>query len=150
KVTNGSNSCWGTINVMDELAPVITPPTGTMTLTCLEMINFEPAVIENCPGFMVNIVGENISVNNCNGLMPANVLKRITRTYQAIDKGGNASSQVVFVFDVTIIDDLNDIDMPEPLTILNDNALECDGDWAKIPAGQPFAGNPSPVDIGAK
>lgn len=149
KVTNGTNSCWGTINVMDELVPVITPEPGIIELTCLELLSYEPTVIENCPGYVVNIVGETILVNNCNGQLPPNVLKRITRTYQVVDKAGNASAQVAFVFDVTIIDDLNDIDMPEPLIVLNDNALECNGNWAKIPVGQPFAGNPSPIDIGA-
>jgi hypothetical protein len=150
KVSNGTNSCWGSIHVIDEMVPVITPPAGIVTLTCIQMLSFEPTVLDNCPGSTVNIVNESITINTCSNGLPSNVLKRITRTYQAVDKSGNKSSMVTFTFDVTVINDLNDIDMPLSLTKLTDSNLKCDGDWAKIPVGQPFAGHPSPLDIGAK
>ncbi|MFZ1706132.1 MAG: T9SS type A sorting domain-containing protein [Saprospiraceae bacterium] len=150
KVTNGTNSCWGTINVMDEMAPFIPVPAGPLTLTCLEMINFDPNAQDNCAGVIDSMVNESITFNDCSGAMANNVLKRITRTYRAIDKSGNISPDVVFTFYVTIIPSLNDIVMPVPLTKLAGNSLECDGNWAKIPAGQPFAGNPSPTAIGPK
>ncbi|MBK8549237.1 MAG: T9SS type A sorting domain-containing protein [Saprospiraceae bacterium] len=150
KVTNGTNSCWGTIVIMDEMIPVITPPVGILNRTCVEMLSFVPTVVDNCPGSTVSIVNETTTVNTCaNGLAP-NVLKRITRTYQATDKSNNKSTLVTFIFDVTIIADLNDIDMPLNLKKSDGTNLECLGNWAKIPVGQPFAGHPSPLDIGSK
>lgn len=149
KVTNGSNSCWGTINIMDEMNPTITPPTGITTLTCLEMINYEPAVNDNCPGATAVIVNETITPNNCTSGLPDNVLKVVTRTYRATDKAGNTSSDVVFTFHVTTIEDLNDIDFPANLVKMNNTNLHCEGGYAVIPNNQPFAGNPSPVDLGS-
>lgn len=150
KVSNGSNSCWGSILVMDELAPVITPQPGITRISCVAMTNFTPIVTDNCPGAEAVLVNESIMINLCqpgNGLA-TDVLKRITRTYRATDNAGNVSPDVVFVFDVTVIDDLGDIDMPQNYSIMNNTALDCAGPWAKIPAGKPYAGNPSPTQIG--
>lgn len=147
KVANGGNSCWSSIIVEDKLKPVISCAPGTLTLTCVEMASFAPAVTDNCPaGVTVKLVSENITVNNCGSALPANVLKRIVRQYQAEDAFGNKSDVCTFTFNVTTIATLGvpPITIPPHYDIAdgNNSPLQCDGDWAKLPNG-----NPSPVNI---
>jgi len=143
KVDNGSNSCWSTLNVMDEQAPRITCPTGIMTMTCAQLTNFTPPFTDNCPiGATIAIVQEDITVNNCTGgTLSANVLKRIVRSYQATDAQGLKSAVCIITIDVITIPRLSDIAIPLPL--INATALQCDGLYAKLANG-----NPSPVAIG--
>ncbi|MBC7884052.1 MAG: T9SS type A sorting domain-containing protein [Saprospiraceae bacterium] len=142
KVSNGTNSCWSSLLVEDKIKPTITCP-GNITLTCTEMSTFVPVTSDNCTVVLLDTISETVLVNNCNNGLANNILKRVTRTYQAIDPSGNVSLPCTIVFDVTRIPSLNDIIMPEPFLIVNDTELECDGPWAKLPNG-----NPSPVDIG--
>jgi len=144
KVSNGINSCWGEVVVMDELAPRITPPSGPTVLTCLEYANFEPFVTENCNTYTLTQIEGTTTKNNCNSSQPSNVLKTVSKTYTATDASGNVSAPVTFDFVITIINSLNDIVMPLPVQ------LQCDANFAVIPAGNPHAGNPSPVAIGAR
>jgi len=149
KYTNGGNSCWTTINpIEDKMAPTIVCP-GNTTLTCVQMANFTPTVADNCPDGLKTIqVGEDVVVNNsCSSTLAPNVIKRITRTYLAEDKSGNRSAPCTFIFDVTTIPSLSDIVIPRNWDIAvgmgDTTALQCDGDWAKLANGHP---NP----VGAK
>lgn len=144
KVSNGTNSCWAYLDIEDKIKPVITCPTGPRNLTCSEMANFVPPVVEACGVLKLETVGQDIVVNNAclPGGPPPNILKTITRTYQATDVNGNKSELCTIVFNVTTIPSLNDIVMPPSYLISNDSQLECDGNWAKL-----VNGNPDPLDI---
>jgi hypothetical protein len=153
KVTepSGINSCWSTALIEDKLAPTIECP-DDLTMSCYELAYFKPTVIENCSHYTLNLVDERVVVNDCNLGLPARVLKTITREYQAVDASGNKSD--ICSMDITVegLDSLKSpiISAPVSKIFINDTHLQCDEDYAKIPAGQPFAGNPSPIDIGTK
>ncbi|MBK8852840.1 MAG: HYR domain-containing protein [Saprospiraceae bacterium] len=152
KVTSPSgNSCWGTILIQDKLAPVIECPRD-LTVTCYEMAMFEPVVTENCTPYTVNITYESISTNNCDGNYAPNVLKVVERCYQATDGSGNKSGECCMEITVVGLPSLENpyITMPVNRWLPDNTELACDGDWAKIPAGKPFAEHPSPVAIGTK
>ena len=148
KVSNAGNSCWSTLVVEDKIKPVISCAPGVLTLTCVEMASFTPTVTENCPaGLKINKVSENIIVNNCGTTaLPANVLKQIVRQYQAVDAAGNVSDVCTFTFNVTTIAALTVPPIVIPphydIAVGNNDPLQCDGDWAKLPNG-----NPSPTNI---
>lgn len=152
KVTSPSgNSCWGTILVEDKLPPVIECPSN-ITVSCFEMASFEPVVFENCTPYTVKLTSETITTNNCNGVFAPEVLKVINRCYQATDGSGNKSDVCCMNITVVGLESLENpyITMPSNRWLPDNTELACDGDWAKIPAGQPFAGHPSPVNIGTK
>jgi hypothetical protein len=144
KVSNGSNSCWTSILVEDKLSPVITCPTGTMTLSCVQMSTFVPSVVEPCGPVKLDTIAE--TTLNCSEL-PAgsstNILKRVTRTYRATDASGNVSAPCVIVFDVTVAD-FAAISYPLNYDIAPgaNPALVCDAPYAKLANG-----NPSPTNI---
>jgi len=147
KVSNGTNSCWGTILVEDKIKPTIACPTAPMSMTCVAFDNFVPTALDNCGVPTLNLVGNDIITNNgCNSGLAPNVLKRIVRTYQAVDAIGNLSLPCTFTIDVTVIPTLDATTITFPLNYdiaagMND-ALVCDGPWAKLSNG-----NPSPVNI---
>ena len=152
KVTSPSgNSCWGTILVEDKLPPLIECP-DDVTVTCFEMANFSPIVYENCTPYTMQITYESITTNNCNGVFAPDVLKVVERCYQATDGSGNKSDECCMNITVVGLESLENpyITMPAHRWLPDNTELACDGDWAKIPAGQPFAGHPSPVAIGNK
>jgi hypothetical protein len=145
KVNNGTNSCWTSIKIEDKMKPRwASSRPDTCIVTCPSLGTFVPKAIDNCHTPRVYQVSENIVVNNCQ--MPSifagpDTLKCITREYRAVDEWGNVSDSICkVVIYVTAIDDI----------IWPKNAqLYCEEDYAKIPSG-PFAGNPSPLDIGTK
>ena len=152
KVTEGTgvNSCWTEILIKDKLAPVIECP-DDLTLTCYQLAAYCPVVIENCSHYTLNMIGETITVNDCRPStgLPAEVLKVITRTYQAVDASGNVSAPCTLTITVEGLPTLGDpyINMPANRWLVDNTELQCNEDYAKIPVGQPFAGNPSPFDI---
>ncbi|MBK9735279.1 MAG: HYR domain-containing protein [Saprospiraceae bacterium] len=152
KVTeaSGINSCWTTIKIEDKLAPTIECPRD-LTLTCYQTKTYCPVVTENCSHYTLNIIGETIQVNDCKPAtnLPPEVLKVITRTYQAVDESGNKSEPCTMKITVLGLPNLGNtyVNMPINRWLAGSNELRCDEDYAKIPAGQPFAGNPSPYDI---
>lgn len=143
--STSGNSCWTTINpIEDKLAPTIVC-VPNMTISCVDMANYTPTVSDNCPaGLTYAQVGGDIVVNNnCSSNLAPNVIKRITRTYVATDGSGNKSTPCTTVFDVTTIPSLNDIIMPLPwdLAAGNNPALQCNGNYPKLSGN----GYPDPV-----
>ncbi|MGB4838106.1 MAG: T9SS type A sorting domain-containing protein [Saprospiraceae bacterium] len=146
KYTNqaGTNSCWTTIYpIEDKIRPTIQCQ-ANMTISCVDMAAYVPIVNDNCPiGLKYNQVGGDIVVNNnCSGLFASNVIKRITRTYIAIDGSGNKSDPCTIQFDVTIIPSLAAITIPAhwDIAVGNNPPLQCNGPWPKLANG-----NPNPV-----
>lgn len=152
KVTEGTgvNSCWTEIYIEDKLAPVIECP-DDLTLNCYQLAAYCPVVIENCSHYTLNMIAETITVNDCRPAtgLPDEVLKVVTRTYQAVDESGNKSAPCTLTITVEGLPTLNDpyINMPANRWLADQTELQCNEDYAKIPVGQPFAGNPSPFDI---
>ncbi len=145
KVINGSNSCWSNLIIEDKQKPVINCPSGIMTLSCLQMSTFTPTVTDNCSVVKLDTIGEVVQANNCTSGLPANVLKRVVRKYQATDASGNKSDICEITFDVTTIN-FADIVFPSNYLISENKALSCDGtEWAKL-----LNGNPSPYPSGTQ
>jgi hypothetical protein len=138
--TNGSNSCWTTINVEDKFKPTweSTEP-DTCVVTCPSIGSFIPVAFDNCHTPRVYQVAEEIVVNECDNptlFLGPDTLKMIKRSYRAVDESGNVSEttcDVVFFVVALDVDDIVGIKNVE---------LECDANYAKLPNG-----NPSPVDI---
>lgn len=134
--SDSGNSCWGEVLVEDKMPPTITCPTVSGPIYCFAADNFVPAVEDNCdPNPTMNILNEEIAVNPCDGSMADNVIKRITRTYQAEDNTGRKSDPCTIEFDVVAIDDLSTISAPSNF-ILN-NAIACSTDYPKDENGNP-------------
>lgn len=147
KVTdaNGVNSCWTTINVEDKMKPrwVRTTPDTIVTI-CPAIGSFLPEATDNCHPPKIFQVSEEIIVNKCDRpdlFAGPDTLKLIKKSYRAIDESGNISETdcVVWIYVVTL--------SVENLIGVKNVQLECDAPYAKIPSG-PFAGHPSPTDIG--
>lgn len=147
KVTtgNGTNSCWTTIKVEDKLKPrwaKLIP--DTIVTICPAVDMYFPEAIDNCHTPKVYQVSEEIIVNNCNRpdlFAGPDTLKVIIRKYRAIDESGNISDIDCPVVIYVVALDINN------LIGIKNVQLECDAPYAKIPSG-PYAGHPSPTDIG--
>ncbi len=142
-----TNSCWSVINIEDKLKPKFVECPVTKVLTCPVMEYFKPEATDNCGPAQVFMVGEDILVNNCN--LPLvfagpDTLKRVIRTFKAKDKVGNISDEVCEVTIWVVSLERDEIEIPK------DVQLSCDGDYARIPVGLPFAGHPNPTNIGSK
>ncbi len=144
---DGQNSCWSTILIEDKMKPRWendTPDTVVIS-QCLPVPAFLPSALDNCKLADVFQVGEDIVVNNCDnvaGFAGPDTLKLIRRTFRAVDGYGNMSDTDCHVVIYIRAFASNDI------TGISNRVLKCDEPYARIPAGQPFAGHPSPVNIG--
>ncbi len=152
---NSGQSCWSYITVEDKLPPMVScncPPVGPDEVTpecvvnCLEAIVFPvPDLIENCPGgAQIILLSETITP-----LCHPDFIRRLERTYTAVDASGNYADTCTEVLYLERIDfDL--IDWPDSLSILTGNALECDAPFLDVnpadgipdaaPVGPPFPG----------
>ncbi|MBK9256850.1 MAG: T9SS type A sorting domain-containing protein [Saprospiraceae bacterium] len=148
KVSNGGNSCWSLLHVEDKIAPVISCP-SLFPVSCSEMENFTPGVTDNCgpAGVTLSVIGEVVTVNGAGCPLGTEVLKQFVRTYSATDASGNISAPCTTTLNVLRIPSLNAIVKPVDRTVQAGNAIQCDDNYAKIPVGEPYAGNPSPVAI---
>lgn len=143
-VPNG-NECWGYITVEDKIAPVLECDQPTEPIFCYQIGMFEPTIIENCDGAVLHTGVPVESINDCQGSMPDSILKEVTITYWAEDASGNVSNSCDITYQIKRLDDLDDINFPDPKLLSSDTHLECDADYAKLPNG-----NPSPLPIGGK
>lgn len=132
------NSCWGEVLVEDKMPPQIECPDVPESIYCFELDNFAPTVTDNCdPNPEMIILNEDITPNPCDGSMDDNVIKRITRTYQAEDNTGRRSEECTITFDVVSIEDLADINAPS--NFIGDDALSCSANYPKDENGNPAA-----------
>jgi hypothetical protein len=142
--SNGSNSCWTTINVEDKFKPTwesLVP--DTLVVTCPSVGSFIPTAFDNCHSPRVFMVSERIVTNDCINPIFAgsDTIKMIERIFRAVDESGNFSSTDCSVVYWVVTLDIDDV------IGVNNTQLECDANYARIPAGKPFAGHPSPTDI---
>ncbi len=135
------NSCWGNITVEDKLPPVIVCE-NPGDLFCYQLETFKPTVIENCGTYKLEVTAESVVTNNCTSGLPVNVLKRVTRTYVAIDKSGNKSLPCTITFNIVALTSLNLITPPINL-LFPVNNLQCDANYKKDSEG-----NPDPSETG--
>ena len=113
-----NNTCWGTIYVVDENAPVI--QCQTVTITCLEDPDDvdDPIVEDNCDPSSLTMV-EDIDENGCFG----QYYRVITRTYTATDNSGNTATcdQIINVTRPP----LSQVDFPPNYDDIQLDALDC-------------------------
>lgn len=141
---NGTNSCWATVKVEDKYKPRWEDDDAqNIVVTCPSVGMFVPRAIDNCHAPRVYLVNETIVVNDCVNPIFAgsDTIKMIERVFRAVDESGNISET-----DCKVIFWVVTLDIDDVIGVKNVQ-LECDAPYAKIPAGRPFAGNPSPVDI---
>jgi len=152
KVTSQSgNSCWTEILVEDKMPPVLDCP-EQVTIYCHEAPAFSPVVHENCSSYNLKLLSEYNIPNVCSQGYPQDVLKVIQRTYQATDASNNVSAPCEMQIIIKTIPEVKEpyIGVPAHRWMVDQTPLLCDEDYARIPAGQPFEGHPSPVSIGGK
>lgn len=149
--TVSGNRCWSNIVIEDKMAPVIDCPVSNdieyPVIYCYEEAMFQPRAYDNCDGEVpVNVLSHTeLSNNTCNVGLPNNILKKVTRTYNAVDKSGNVSATCTVTYGIRILEDLSQIVAPRSYLLQNGTHLECDGNWARLDNG-----NPSPLPIGKK
>lgn len=137
---DGRNSCWTIINVEDKMKPnwESTEP-DTLVVTCPSMADFVPVALDNCHPPRVFQVSEEIILNTCDRpdlFAGPDTLKIIKRKFRAQDDFGNVSETDCDVVFYVVALDIENIIVPGMV------ALECDGNWAKLPDGRP-----SPTDV---
>ncbi len=139
KVSNGNNSCWTAITIKDDMPPWLTCTQEPIQTTCTGMHTHVPSFGDNCPGAVLDTIGEDIIINNnCTSPnLDTNILKRVIRKYQVIDAKGNKSPICTVTFDVLRVPSLNNIVFPPSLMVRDSKQLECDGDWPKLANGNP-------------
>ena len=116
----GGNSCWATITVEDKLAPVI--QANNTEIVCYNLEEYEgPLAIDGCDGNVqtYQVGTEDIYVYDCH----PDYVRKITRSYQAVDSQGNTSDVTTVVIQVKKID-INDI--VYPADIVGADAFACD------------------------
>jgi hypothetical protein len=93
----GRNSCWGYINIEDKLGPKLEVPQDTM-IYCVESTlpaRTGEATAEDCEGDPKVGYRDTVEDFKCEG--DDQVIKRITRTWWAIDASGNIVSGVQII-----------------------------------------------------
>ena len=117
----GGNSCWATILVEDKIPPVTF--CQDITIACHELdVYVGPFESDNCGEPVENILlNEAITTYTCD----PNFIKHIDRAYQAKDKSGNLS-KICEMRIYVARPDLDQVVMPENLTMANGNPLVCD------------------------
>lgn len=134
------NRCWGFAKIEDKLPPTIlcTPD----TIPCFTLSTFAPIAYDGCGLDTVLLVNETIQLLPCDPLY----VKRVTRSYQAIDIYGNKSA--VCAQDILLRRfDTSHIICPLSLTVFNWNAISCkDIFYKRIPLDK--NGHPHPSFTG--
>ena len=132
------NTCWATVTVEDKRRPVFT--CDDIELACYKLDQYPgPIVIDNCDypiqPILMNSVEEKL---NCD----PDYLKRVVRTYSAVDKSGNVAQACVQTINI-LRPDFSEIILPGGRTMMNGNPLQCDN----IPLDA--NGRPDPAVTGA-
>lgn len=131
------NSCWSYITVQDKMDPTIVCENDT--ISCLEMVNFPgPIASDNCSEVEVILINETATLL-CDPLY----IKRLERTYIAVDESGNESEPCTIELLLERID-FSLIEFPDSFTVADNDALQCDGLWADANND----GIPDPLDDG--
>lgn len=116
---NSQNRCWGNITVEDKMPPVIECVSDT--LYCYEAREYlGPNVSENCDSFDIVLLNEVIEPLNCD----EDFVKRVFRTYVAIDEYGNESPACTQEI-VLLRFPHGDAYGPQDYSVAEDNPLEC-------------------------
>ncbi len=133
------NRCWGLIELEDKLAPTI--ECEDITVSCSDPEGLMPTFVgTDCdPNPVINLIDQ-VEEQLCDD----NFLKTITKTFTATDNAGFTSDPCTQVITVERID-IDAIEFPENLMLIDDNGLACDGDYPKLDDGNPdplFSGVP--------
>jgi len=120
KVINSTtgNSCWGSINIEDKLAPVIS--CQDVMVQCADAGTFLPTHSDNCSTSSLEMIDEDVNPNSCD----LNVIKTIVRTWVATDGFGNKSEPCIQNIFLERLD-FSQIIFPSDLEVLTNSNLTC-------------------------
>ena len=127
EVTNTSTgeSCWGTLTVLDNLAPVFDCPDEPVVLYCGQDVNAvpPPALTDNCDNSLPpDFLGETTETPGCAAL--DGIWEIITRQWGGQDASGNAAISCTQQIQV-IRGSLEEIVFPPHLNGFDAPALDC-------------------------
>lgn len=139
---NTNNSCWGWLVIEDKLPPTIECPDPTDPVFCYTVDDYQPIADDNCGVAEIILIDSSEVVNDCNSGFSEEIIKIITKTWIAVDEQGLESDPCTVELEVLRIPDLDEIDGPASLLLINDTALECDENFPLNDEGFP-----SPIAI---
>lgn len=119
------NSCWTALTVTDGTPPVLACPLAPIQIVCTDNPDniLPPAAVDGCDGLVAtDLIAENIENFSCgdaNG-----IVRRVVRTYIAVDFYGNATPNCVQIIEVLKVD-LADVVLPSHLDDNPVPSLEC-------------------------
>ena len=130
------NSCWSWGVVEDKFPPTLV--CRDIDLYCVDMRAYRgPITRENCTTDTIIQLSERIDKVDCNAPDADEYIKKVTKTYVAIDAYGNRSDTCTMVIRLLRIQ-WDEINAPRPVV-----RLECDGLWRTDGNG-----NPHPSETG--
>lgn len=126
------NSCWSKIFVEDKFGPVIVCKMDTVY--CNDTLAFStPFFYDNCDPFpTINFLGEHVETFLCD----TNFIKKITRTWQGIDRLGNLGKICTSMFWLRRIP-IDSVDFPKNFNKATNCILQCDSAYLKDAKGHP-------------
>lgn len=115
------NTCWATVTVEDKRRPVFT--CDTIDLACYKLDQYPgPIVLDNCDHPIEPILLNSTETKlNCD----PDYLKRVVRTYTAVDKSGNFANECTQTINI-LRPDFSEIVLPINRSMMNGNPLQCD------------------------
>lgn len=119
------NSCWSTIFVEDKLNPTVV--CQDVTVSCNKVDEYEgPFAEDNCGEIVsITILKDLLTTLSCGDPGADDFVAVIDRDYQATDGQGNKSDVCTMRMFVEKVD-LDNIEFPDPLLMMNNTALNCD------------------------
>ncbi len=132
------NSSWGYLFVEDKLAPVMECPTITGPIYCYNLNQYAPTVTDNCGDYRLIMTNLATITNPCNDTtFTDDVLRRVTRSFIAVDESGRYSEECIIEIDVLRVPSFDVITPPDHLMIQTSTNLKCDGDYHLDENGHP-------------
>ena len=161
-----SNTCWGNLLLEDKIAPVLTCDTSFL----VHCFDFDPDQLSNIETMdcdqnpTINLINQEI-VTNCDPSLPDSIIKRVIRTFNAVDNFNNVSNSCTDTINIRRLDsdltnntasggvlDLKGLKKPLDYLVNNDPVMPNDTSAFICDVSNPFAdengdGIPDPVDF---
>lgn len=142
--SNSMNTSWGYLNVEDKLPPQLECPATIDPLFCFSEDTYAPVASDNCGDFELIVTNISTTTNNCTDPLAfpnSDVLRRVVRSYVAVDMSGRMSEPCVIEFDVLGVPSSDSIKSPLNYLAQDNTSLSCDGVFP-VDAN----GHPAPID----
>lgn len=144
------NSSWGYLLVEDKLGPQIVCPAVLGPIFCYDVDTFEPMATDNCGDYEIIVTNISTVTNNCNDpSFSDEVLRRVTRSFIAVDASGRTSEECILEMDVLRVPSFDVITPAENYLAQAGNSLSCEGDYPRDDNGHPAPVSPALGGTGA-